>query len=205
MGHLIDTYHLTLDVPSDLTRHPRLWRLGVGAACCAIALLLGGTDVLHTHWNAALLGDPRIAGAALLLVGGYQIVHALRNDAFRLEQLSFNRTGVHLTWSHAPHLTGPRSTRQHHFQWAELQSVQWVESEHEHALQQYLQLVFHAPIGLHRTHIKVQISEDRNPEHGEQLAAFLPATLTLPAWLEAARKNPHPSVIRAEVFDEIGR
>lgn len=61
------------------------------------------------------------------------------------------------------------------------------------------------PIGLHRTHIKVQISEDRNPEHGEQLAAFLPATLTLPAWLEAARKNPHPSVIRTEVFDEIGR
>lgn len=109
MGHLIDTYHLTLDVPSDLTRHPRLWRLGVGAACCAMALLLGGTDVLHTHWNAALLGDPRIAGAALLLVGDYQIVHALRNDAFRLEQLRFNRTGVHLTWSHAPHRAAPHT------------------------------------------------------------------------------------------------
>jgi hypothetical protein len=203
MGHLIDTYHLKLDVPHDLTRRPRLLRLGVGTACCALALLLAGTEVLHKHWSTHLLGDPRIAGAALLLVGCYQIAQSLRHDAFRVEHIRFNRTGLHLEWSLVPRLTGTRVTRQQIFQWAELQSVQWLESEHEHALQQYLHIAFHTPIGLHRSHIKLQISEDRNPEHGEKLASFLPANLKLPPWLEAARKNPHATVTPSEAFDEI--
>ena len=142
MGHLTETYHLTLDVASDLVRFPRVWRMSLGLLCSILAISLLCVEQAAAYWNSQQIGDRHIFSVMLLIGGAFYITQSFRNDMFRVHHISFNRTGMRLKWSHIPSLFSERDTQEKIFRWSDLQSLLWVESDHEHALKQYLTIEF---------------------------------------------------------------
>ena len=193
MGHLADTFHLTVDVPVYLVSRPRLWRLLFGMLCVPLGIALLWGEQVVAHWHAMHLGDAHIAGLVFLLVGAFYMAKSVLNDLLYVHRLSFGRHGMHLVWSHVPQLFGERHQKERLFQWSDLNALLWIENHQEHALAQHLQVEFKEHIGLRKSQIKVLVSDDRNLDYCAKLITFLPEDFVIPEWLDMARKKKDPS------------
>ena len=189
MGQLADAFHLTVDVPLYLVKRPRLWRLFFGLVSFPLGFSLLWIPQATAYWQSKQLGDPQTAGVIFLLLGIFYAAMSAINDLLYVHRISFSKRGMHLIWSHAPQIFGPRAQKERLFEWSDLGALVWIESNHEHALAQHLEIEFKEEIGLSRGRIKVLVSDDRNADHCEKLIAFLPETFTVPEWLNAARKK----------------
>ncbi len=189
MGQLADAFHLTVDAPLYLVKRPRLWRLFFGLVSFPLGFSLLWIPQATAYWQSKQLGDAQTAGLIFLLLGIFYAAMSAINDLLHVHRISFSKRGMHLIWSHAPQIFGRRAQKERLFEWSDLGSLVWVESNHEHALAQHLEIEFKEEIGLSRGRIKVLVSDDRNADHCEKLIAFLPETLTVPEWLDVARKK----------------
>ena len=189
MGHLADSFHLTVGSPLDWVKRPRLWRLALGLTCFPLALSFLWADSSHAYWMAVSLGKPHILGWVGLLLATYLVVSAVASDLLHVHQVSFSKAGMHLTWSQVPGLLSERFQREKLFVWSELESLFWHEGESENDLQQHIKIQFKEDIGVRRSQLKILISDDRNPDRCEKLIAFLPEDFVAPEWIQAARKR----------------
>ena len=189
MGQLADAFHLTVDVPLYLVKRPRLWRLFFGLVCFSLGFSFLWVPQATAYWQSKQLGDPQTAGLIFLLLGIFYAAKSALNDLLYVHRISFSKNGVHLVWSHAPQIFGRRAQKERLFQWSDLDTLAWVESNHEHALTQHLEIEFKEIIGLNTSRIKVLVSDDRNADHCEKFIACLPDAFTVPEWLDVARKK----------------
>jgi hypothetical protein len=189
MGQIADAFHLTVDVPLYLVKRPRLWRLCFGLVSFPLGFSLLWIPQATAYWQSKQIGDAQTAGLIFLLLGIFYAAKSALDELLHVHRVSFSKHGMHLIWSHAPQIFGCRVDKERLFHWSDLETLVWVESNHEHALAQHLEIELKQEIGLSRNRIKVLVSDDRNSEHCEKLMTFLPETFTAPEWLDVARKK----------------
>jgi hypothetical protein len=204
MGQLADTFHLTVESPLYIVKRPRLWRLIFGAACFPLGFSLLWIESVNSYWSAMGLGNSHIYGLVLILTAALTVARSIAYDLLQVLEVSFDKSGMYLIWSHVPNLLSLRKIREKQFRWEELDSLIWHESDSEHDLQQHVKIFFKEEIGSRTSRLKLRISDDRNLDRCEKLIALLPEDFVVPQWIEVARKRRNQSTrLRGSVLENL--
>ena len=122
------SFQLDYGPPGTWIKRPRVWRLTIGLLVTAsVPAAMPWISGLPSWWAATPDIDMRQSIGALGVGGIAMALHALSRDLLHVEWARFSADGLHIRWSHVPHLWGTRVEKEQPLAWRDVVHIEWRE------------------------------------------------------------------------------